>query len=157
MVDWTSPVSALTGALIGISSTLLADRARWRRDRQDRRQAARREIYAEYLTALARTRNGLWEAAHSTTLSPGDRATKARDAFQTGGVYELHNLITITAPEALIPHSEAVFDCLRFLRDKIEQGAIHEDDAYLQHRTAYQVALQSLRRAIREDLGGDDA
>ncbi|GHB71082.1 hypothetical protein GCM10010306_075930 [Streptomyces umbrinus] len=149
-MNWASLISAVLGAAIGITSTLLADRARWRRDSEERHRTERREVYTEYLTALSRTRNGLREAARSPV---NERSGNAREAFHTGGAYELRIQMTITAPDRLIQPSEAAYRSLRKLRNSIEDGASHNDEAYIEQREDYQSTLEILRRGMREDLG----
>ncbi|MFF4233718.1 hypothetical protein [Streptomyces sp. NPDC001820] len=151
-MNWASLISAVLGAGIGITSTLLVDQARWRRDSHERLRTERREVYNAYLTALSRTRNGLREAAR---LPQEARAEQAREAFHTGGAYELRIQMTITAPGDLTARSEVAYRSLRALRNEIERGASHQDEEYAQRREAYEIALGALRREMRTDLRVD--
>ncbi|MGN9760774.1 hypothetical protein [Streptomyces sp. SD31] len=44
-MDWTPLAGTALGTLVGVGSTLLADRARWRRDLSDRTRQERKQIY----------------------------------------------------------------------------------------------------------------
>ncbi|GAA2074096.1 hypothetical protein GCM10009801_27820 [Streptomyces albiaxialis] len=72
-MEWISPVSTALGAGIGVGATLLADRLRWRREREDRALETRQQLYAEYSAALSRIRTALNEAANDSGLSDDDR------------------------------------------------------------------------------------
>ncbi len=49
---WMPLLSTLTGAVIGIAATLIADRNRWRREESRHALEVRREVYTEYVSAL---------------------------------------------------------------------------------------------------------
>jgi hypothetical protein len=72
-MDWLAPVNTLTGAAIGIGSTLLADRLRWRRDREALNQDTRRQAYAAFMAALSDVYPRLHETARET-LPPSEAA-----------------------------------------------------------------------------------
>lgn len=97
-MDWAPLVSTSLGAVIGIASTLATDQVRTRRGRQDNDQAARRQLYGDYLAALARTRNQLRMAARPAGLPAAERARRAAEAFHEGNAYELRYQIAVVAP-----------------------------------------------------------
>ncbi|MEU9126321.1 hypothetical protein AB0C96_42085 [Streptomyces sp. NPDC048506] len=80
--------STALGAVIGVLATLTADLSRAKRTRQDNEHNTRRQLYADYLAALARTRNNLRLAARSAHTTPEERARKAIEAFKEGNAYE---------------------------------------------------------------------
>ena len=148
---------------------MLADRLRWRREHEERRnglareyderqRGIRRDIYANYLAALSKLRNSLREVAHTPTLSSDQRAEKLREAFLSSGAYELRFQIQLCAPRdaidgGLVALAERAYKSLRTLRVQIEAGASYEDERYLTARDAYHNALDALGAAMREDLG----
>jgi len=165
-MDWLPLASVALGGALGSGSTLLADRLRWRREREvrqndlarehaDRQTAIRREIYTQYLAALSKVRNGLREMAHMPTVSEQDRANKIREVFLSSGAYELRFQVQLSAPAELVVLAESVYKSLRSLRMRIEGGATFDDERYLAARDAYHLALQNLRTAMRADLGVD--
>ncbi|MEW2190326.1 hypothetical protein [Streptomyces microflavus] len=162
-MDWLPLASAALGGLIGAGSTLTADRVRWRRDiaeravereraEQAQRRTARHDIYAQYLMALSRLRNGLREAAHDSTTLPSDRAIRIQEVFLESGAYELRFRIQLVAPVVVVQHSEGAYKSLRRLRIAIEDGASFENIEYLESRDHYHGQLDQLKEALRNDL-----
>ncbi|MEV0527091.1 hypothetical protein AB0I66_27030 [Streptomyces sp. NPDC050439] len=165
-MDWLPLASAALGGVIGSGSTLLADRLRWRRERElrqsdlareavERQTALRRETYTQYLAALSKARNGLREVAHAPTLSHDERVDKLRELFLSSGAYELRFQMQLSASTDLVDLAEAAYKSLRILRTRIEDGAMFSDGLYLAARDAYHGALRDLRAGMRDELGVD--
>nr|WP_285561247.1 hypothetical protein [Streptomyces hygroscopicus] len=53
-MEWLSLASTALGAVIGVGSTLIADRLSWRRERAGQSFDVRRQLYAHYTAALSR-------------------------------------------------------------------------------------------------------
>ncbi|MGW3119566.1 hypothetical protein ACWDBW_20930 [Streptomyces sp. NPDC001107] len=99
-MDWTTLAGAGLGALIGIGSTLLADRARWRRNATDRDRQERRDTYVTCLTEYQLA----YEAMHATALAHQRRDTlnaAVREAFHTSGCDEVRESALICAPQEM--------------------------------------------------------
>lgn len=56
-MGWMTLASGVVGADIATASAVVFDKQRWRRERQDRAAAVRREIYGECLSCLSAARN----------------------------------------------------------------------------------------------------
>ncbi|MEZ0064289.1 hypothetical protein ABIA32_000267 [Streptacidiphilus sp. MAP12-20] len=153
-MEWSSFASTALGAVIGVTSTLVADRVRWRRDHLDKRQDRQRQLYADYLTALSRTGNEIREAARSSSLSAPERGRMAVEAFKSGGAYELRYQVSISAPDEVEQSSVAAFRALRNLRDLVESGTAHDEASYREARQHWDDTFSELRSHIRADLGG---
>lgn len=79
-MSWIPLVGTIVGAAIALSSALLVERRRERRqDRIDRR-ATKQDLYARHLAALAHTRAQLRVLAAPSGLSDEERANRARTA-----------------------------------------------------------------------------
>jgi hypothetical protein len=152
-VDWGSLVGTGLGAVIGVSATLGADRINWRRSRQDSDKTARHQVYADYLAALTRARNGLRSAARHPNTPAAERARQAEETFHDG-VYELRYRVALLAPEPVVEASVIAFRALRDLRDLVEAGSVRSDEDYLRQRDVWEDALHELQRAMRADLAG---
>ncbi|MFJ9615925.1 hypothetical protein [Streptomyces noursei] len=151
-MNWGSLASTVLGAVIGIASTLMADRARARRSRAEGDQAARRQLYGDYLAALARTRNHLRIAARSADTPAEERARMALEAFRDGNAYELRYQVAIVAPDAVVDASTTAFRALRDVRDVVEAGAVHTAREYLELRDRWEDTFAELRAAMRADV-----
>jgi hypothetical protein len=152
-MDWSTALSTLLGAVVGVGSALLVDRVKWGREQARRWQQARREAYVAYLTALHRANEAmravsLGEHPDGTTMELGARA-----AFRAGGVYETREQVILVASEPVVRAAEVVFRRLRELRDLLGQGGRLGSEGYEPALVAYGDALQALRDTIRKDLG----
>jgi hypothetical protein len=152
-MDWSTALSTLLGAVVGVGSALLVDRVKWGREQAQRWQQTRREAFVAYLTALHRAN----EAMRAVSLGERPDGTTmelaARAAFRAGGVYETREQVILVASEPVVRTAEVVFRRLRELRDLIGQGGRLGSEGYEPALVAYGDALQALRDAIRKDLG----
>lgn len=151
-MDWGPLISTSLGAAIGIASTLATDQIRTRRGREDKDHAARQQLYGDYLAALARTRNHLRMAARPAVLPDEERARMAAEAFHAGNAYELRYQIAVVGPREVVEASTAAFRSLRDLRDRVEEGALHTSQDYIEARDRWELLLAELRVAMRRDL-----
>ncbi|MFI9718479.1 hypothetical protein ACIHFE_02335 [Streptomyces sp. NPDC052396] len=153
-MDWGTLVGTGFGAVVGVGSTLLSDRVRWRRDHAARQQDVKRQLYGEYLAALTRTRTDLKEVVRTTASAGEERARRAGDAYRDGGAYELRYQMAIIAPGRVVDPSETALRLLRDVRDHIRDGA---DQARLDSEFGrLTAAVKELRDAMRADLGADE-
>ncbi len=156
LVEWISLVSTLLGAGIGVGATLLADRIRWRREREDRETMARRQLYAEYTAALSRVRTALHESAQGTgRAAPGteEHAREVRERFLAPGAYEIRHQLAITAPADVVEAARSAFLALRTTRDRVLEGVPADSAAYAELEAETDAAIAELRRVMRRDLG----
>ncbi|MFF9526141.1 hypothetical protein ACF1DV_29785 [Streptomyces achromogenes] len=134
----------------------MVDAMRWRREKGARQETARREVYTGYLVALAKWRNGLREVAYNPSLTPEQRWETARQALPYSQAYEKRMEMFITAPPEVVRHSEAAYKSLRNMKDPIANGLLQDDPEYRILVSAFESKLQSLRSAMRADLGVAD-
>lgn len=154
-MEWSTLLSTLLGAVIGVGSTLLADRIRWRRDARGQQRSHRHELYADYLSVLTRAHESLRLVAQTerpeTTAADREMATRA--AFAESGAYEWRNRISVTAPTAVHTASEETFRRLRDVRRVLAHGAKVGSADYETVREEFSVTLRLLVVAMREDVG----
>jgi hypothetical protein len=151
-VEWISPVSTALGALIGVGSTLLVDRLRWRRERADRALENRRQLYADFSAALSRMRTALNECAQEGAEAEG-RSQRVRELFLAPGAYELRHEMAILAPHEVVDASRAAFLVLRDTRDCLLAGGDAGSTSYRELEDSLDEALAALRVIMRRDLG----
>jgi hypothetical protein len=151
-VQWSSLIGAIVGALIGVSATLASEHLRWRRGRQDSDKATKRETYADYLAALALTRNELRLAALKDSTPLPQRSKRAAEAFSTGRAYELRYQVALIAPTEVTAASDDAFRSLRNLRDLVEDGTIRTNSAYIGQKAVWDAAFAALRDRMKVDL-----
>ena len=160
VVNWLTAVLALVGPLVGASITLLVDRTRGKRDQRHHLLELRRSAYVEYLAALHATSEGIREVPDADGHSESSRLPAARAAFRGGDLYAAREQVGLLAPAPVVRGAKDTFKCLRTLRDLVGAGQTQETHQYREVLGSYQLALEWLRRVMRDDLGtaspGDD-
>jgi len=151
-MDWLAPINTLIGAGIGVGSTLIVDRLRWRRDRVMAGQEARRNSYAAFMAALADAYQRLYEIARDQGGQPAARAT-APEVFRTSNLYPLRYQLVLIAPWEVVEPTNEVFWKIRELRDLVATGASHAGHDFRQLERAYIDAAEKAQVAMRRDLG----
>ncbi|MFF8592552.1 hypothetical protein ACF061_14090 [Streptomyces sp. NPDC015220] len=151
-MEWLSLASTALGAVIGVGSTLIADRLSWRRERAGQSFDVRRQLYADYTAALSRMRTALNEAAQAN-LPTQERPGRLRELFLAPGAYEIRHQLAITAPQAVVEAARTAFVVLRETRDLLIDGAAVESPAYTELESRFDAAVADLRKVMRRDLG----
>lgn len=154
-MEWMTPVGTALGAVIGVGSTLLADRIRWNREREDRALEMRKQLYADYSAALSRMRTSLNECAHGG-ITPDERGQRIRELFLEPGAYELRHQLAILAPQEVVEAARTAFLVLKDIRDCLLDGADANGTAYGELSDSLDGALASLRLVMRRDLRAPD-
>jgi hypothetical protein len=151
-MSWLTLLSTALGAAIGIVSTLVADRARFRRELIKVDRDARRQLYAEFLTADAAAHDTMRLQAF-TAHGSGERRLAVHEAFSNSQLYSTRYRMTVLAPASVVRDSEDTFRRLRRIRRVLSEGHGVESDTYIALHQEHEAALRSLRNSMREDLG----
>ncbi|MGY3676570.1 hypothetical protein [Streptomyces sp. TE33382] len=152
-MDWGTIVGAVTGAVIGVGATSLADRSRWRREQAAGQTAIKRELYAAYLTAVAQAWNEIHAAVIDSDEAWPERARLASLAYRNGGVYELRYQMAITAPPELVALSDQTMRGMRHLTNRLNTGQRYSSwDELKEDIQAWFDAFNTMRRMMRLDL-----
>lgn len=151
-MDWLAPVNTLIGAVIGVGSTLLADRMRWRRDRAALHQDTRRQAYAAFMGALSDAYARLHEIAGDERPAEETRSA-AREVFVSSNLYPLRYELALIAPWEVMDQANRAFWQVRDLRDLVASGATTETPEYGRHTRGYLKATEEAQTAMRRDLG----
>ncbi|MEV8362564.1 hypothetical protein [Streptomyces niveus] len=151
-MEWISLASTALGAAIGVGSTLLADRVRWRRERAGQNLDVRRQMYADYTAALSRIRTALNECAQAD-IPAGERSLRVRELFLAPGAYEIRHQLAIVAPPEVVEAARTAFIVLRDTRDLLVNGSSLNDRAYMEMEERFDAAVAELRTVMRLDLG----
>lgn len=157
-VDWSVPVSTLVGAIVGVGSTMLADRSRWKQDRSRERDRLRRESYRNYLAAVIQAHEAMRAAANGTggngaDGSPESKRAAITEAFRSADPYVHRFDLSLVAPTNVVTSAVAVFRRLRDIRDLLLSGAVAESAEYRAVQRAYYDAIKEMSDAMRQDLG----
>ncbi|MEE1736941.1 hypothetical protein PUR49_10575 [Streptomyces sp. BE147] len=155
-MEWISPVSTALGAVIGVGSTLLTDRFRWRRERAGQNLDTRRQLYADYTASLSRIRTALNECAR-TNIPAEERPRRVRELFLAPGAYEIRHQLAIIAPREVVEAARSAFVVLRDTRDLLVEGATADSRAYGELEERFDAAVVELRDVMRRDLGAVDS
>jgi hypothetical protein len=152
-VDWGTIIGTVTGAIIGVGSTSLVDRSRWRREQVARQTSIKRELYAAYLAAVAKS----WSEIRATVIDSDEawpeRARLATLAYRNGRVYELRYQMSITAPPNIVALSDETMRGLRTLTEKLIAGQTYNTwDELKTDNQAWFDSFNSMRRMMRLEL-----
>ncbi|MET7987747.1 MULTISPECIES: hypothetical protein [unclassified Streptomyces] len=152
-MDWLPLLSTLAGAAIGIGSTLIADRNRWRREDAKEGVRLRLDIYTQYTTTvkvLGETLRALAEREHP---SDDERALALREAFRDSGMGVASERMWLIAPQPVVKASNGVFHCLKRICDGYVDGAAVSSPEDRARWEARGQAAAKMRKLMREDLG----
>ncbi|MEU5614332.1 hypothetical protein AB0H03_37515 [Streptomyces sparsogenes] len=163
-MDWTTPVSTLIGAMVGVGSTLLGETVRSKRERGHQLDQLRQQLYARYLEALTST-DGELQLLAVRQRTPVDEVD-LRAAWRGHSLLALNYEIALVAPPPVADAADTAYRALRAMRNVIGTtevtlgrrgapegggaGAAEWDGA---HRE-YIEAVAALRSAMRADVGG---
>lgn len=153
VVDWGTLAGTALGAILGVSTTLLAERSRWQREHSARERAVRQQLYAEYLGALSLTTHRLRDLKRSNGLTREERMEQAGEILGSTNAYHLRYQMLIIAPEHLGNTADQAFMRLRDLRDRFDEPDIGADPGWPSAMDALDGALNALRTAMRSDVG----
>lgn len=145
------------GAVVGVGSTLLADRARWRRDLTERTRQERKDIYVTCLTKYRQAYEDMHAVAlrHQQHQDPAALDAAVREAFRASRCDEVRESALICAPEQLSDVIEGVYTTLRELQGVFAAGDPPLDSPEFQeHRLKHAKAVWAARAAMRGDLDG---
>ncbi|MER7202374.1 hypothetical protein CG723_44110 [Streptomyces sp. CB01635] len=152
-MDWGTLLPTLVGAVIGVGSTLGADRLRWARELRQRATSSRQELYGQFLTALNEAAESLW------VLGLGDRHDSSIDlpealraAVHGTGLYSFREQVMIIATDDVLAKADQAVDRVREYRDCLAAGHREGSPDEVAGMDAYKRAVKELRSAMRADL-----
>ncbi len=151
-MDWTPLLSTLSGAVIGIAATLIADRNRWRREEARHALETRREVYTEYVSALKAAGEEIRAVALGDHMSESARDAAVREAVRGTGIYTASERLWLVGPPQVVEAGNEAFHSMRALRDAMPVGWLSAPPPtrLIERRRE---AMARMRRLMREDLG----
>ena len=142
-MQWSTLLATAVGTVLGVVATLVADHARWRRERSERDRDALRIAFTEYLAALSAARDAFSREAPSP-----EHAGKGHVALGEHGVYAAQQHLELVAEPTLVDKGcHATLAVLDFY-DVVVAG--HDSDSREYVRT-WRSARQS-RTALIEEM-----
>jgi hypothetical protein len=152
-VDWGTLAATISGAVIAICGTVLADRLRTRRDDDRGLAGRRREAYIEFITAAGAAHAQLRYLAQDPS-GPADLEAASRAALADARLYEARERLFIDASPAVASAGQAMFERLRGLRRTVAAGAPGSSPAFHEAYHPYIEAVWAYRTAVRGELEG---
>ncbi|WP_435222552.1 hypothetical protein [Streptomyces sp. Tue6028] len=151
-MEWTALIGTGLGAVIGVGSTLAADRLRWRRDTRERERANLQLLYAEFIEALLGARDAIDQVSKQTDRSPQERVQSVRDVIADRGAYTKEYQLELIAPASVIARVQDATYKLALYRDTVQQGATRDDPLCRQARSTFREARKALVAEMRASL-----
>ncbi|WP_282790971.1 hypothetical protein [Streptomyces sp. CC224B] len=154
---WITLVATLCGTAAGVASTLVADKVRWKRDRAHQERDKQVEICVEFLRALMRAYEGLYDIASREDRGAERNYGAVRDLVSDAGTADSRQLLLVTTPAHVTTACEHAFSVLRDLRDAVGGGLTVDTSAYQELDRAFRDALHDVRVEVRRSQGLADA
>jgi hypothetical protein len=142
-MQWTAIVATVVGAVLGVGSTLIADRLRWRRELAERDRDALRASFMEYLAALAQARD-----AFSRAEPVQEHVGKGHIAIGEHGVYAVQQQLELIARQPVTDLAGRATLAILDFYDAVVAG--HDVDS-AEYVHAWQ-AVRETRRALVEAM-----
>lgn len=147
-------MSTLAGAVVGVSSALVAERIRWRRDQEREGTQTRRVVYSDFLMALSQGHSDMRTVVLQDDRSTGDRLYgDLHQALDGSGIWRLRQSLSLTASAEIIQLAVKACDALTRMRDGLIENPDVRSDAYFRVRADLWRDNAQLREAMRKDLG----
>jgi len=147
-------VGTLAGAVVGVSSALIAERIRWRRDQARDESQTRRVVYSDFLMALSRGHSDMRTVVLQPDCSTGDRLYgDLHQALDGSGIWRLRQTLSLTTSAEIIRLAVGACNELTRMRDVLIEDPDVRGDAYFRVRADLWRENAHLREAMRKDLG----
>ncbi|MET3988115.1 hypothetical protein [Streptomyces sp. PvR034] len=155
-MDWIPPVSTLAGAVVGVGSALIAERIRWRREKEKETALTRRGVYCEFLMALSQSHSDMRAVVlGGAGSSPEARYGQLHQALDGSGIWRVRQSLSLTAPAEIIQLAVSTCDALTGVRDVLIETPDVRSERYLRSRADLWHVNAGLRESMRRDLGMD--
>lgn len=152
-MDWIAPVGTIGGAIVGVGSALLAERLRWRRERDQQWTQQRRAVYQEFVTASSRAHSETRASVLRAGLSESERFSEIHQAIDGSRLWQARQALSLTAPSHIVALAAEVTRALEAIRDLLIEAPSITGDCFLHLRAIYWLKSADLRQAMRSDLG----
>ncbi|MFE3991657.1 hypothetical protein ACFXPW_08180 [Streptomyces goshikiensis] len=151
-MTWLPLVGTLLGAVIALSSALLVEQRRARREDRRERRKVKQEVYARYLAAHANARTQLRVLSVASGLTNEERGHQAFTAY--AGCYAPRYELAVLAPQSVLTLAKDSDRCARDLRDLIINGTNIPAQGH-ECMQKYLDALALVHTAMRAEMGAD--
>lgn len=151
-MDWGTLAGTALGVILGAGSTVTVERIGWRREHTTRERSTRRELYSHYLAALSLATHQMRDLKRSGSLPLDELRRRAGEILSASGAYESRYRVLITARETLEEPVEQAFNCLRHLRNLLEEPEECAESMWDSAVTGIGEAITALKHAMRRDL-----
>jgi Sec-independent protein translocase protein TatA len=161
MMQWTTLLATLLGAVVAMGTSLLVEARKDHRElllesRKHKRDVTsewrktRRDLYAGFLAVLTQARSELRHLSENPEMPEAERTQMVRRAFAR--CYELRYQLELFAPAEVVNPALAYFRCVRSFRNAVGRGMRHTDQEFERHAEQMKDTLADARNAMRKDL-----
>ncbi|MFF4401544.1 hypothetical protein [Streptomyces sp. NPDC001480] len=132
---------------------MLADRTRWIRDKRERIELAQQQLRADFIAAVARSADIVWNVAHQDQPSTEDGNRRAREVFREADLYTWRYRVALSSPPEIVAGCEALLDALRRYRETVAAGERTGSTQYREARGGYFAAVAEAINVLRGSQG----
>lgn len=152
-MDWIALVGTIGGAIVGVGSALLAERLRWRRERDQQWAQQRRAVYTEFVMASSRAHSQMRASALKVGLSEPELFSEIHQAIDSSQLWQHRQALSLTAPSHIVALAAEVTQALEAIRELLIENPSITGDRFRHLRAVYWLKNADLREAMRSDLG----
>ncbi|AOP44942.1 CchlQ [Streptomyces lydicus] len=150
-MDWGTLVATVSGGLIALSGTVLAEKLRRRHEDDRSSETRRRAVYVEFITAAGVCHARLRQLAQDPDAE-ADLEAAARLALADAAIHEVRERLFIDATTEIAGAGQAMFERLRALQRVVATGAWQTSPAFHDVYHPYLDAVWAYRVAVRQEL-----
>lgn len=152
-MDWGTLVATVSGGVIAISGTVLADHLRSRHENDRSSEARRRAVYIEFISAAGVCHARLRQIAQAPDAE-ADLEAATRAALNEAALYEVRERLFIDATTVVASAGQEMFAQLRGVQRAVAAGATQTSPAFHNAYHPYLGAVWAFRVAVRAELEG---
>src|SRR5438445_10916853 len=116
-MDWTTLAATGLGAFIGVVSTVVADRSRYRRETANRDREDQKVMFARCLVSFRQAHEAMRVASMSHATPAGAHlAALILDAYRSAGADEAREAMMLVAPDEVLSAVDVAYHKLREIR-----------------------------------------
>jgi hypothetical protein len=150
---WSTMLATLAGGTLGLSSSMLIDRTRSRRDRREQWLRIRLEVYVDYLAELSKAYEALWALARGEYEGAGTNVdAAARLILRGAAIFQTRQRLLILASPSVRSAGDVAFNHLMQLRSVVGTGSLADSPEFRSANQAYRASMDALREAMRAEL-----
>ncbi|MFJ5552371.1 hypothetical protein [Streptomyces sp. NPDC093225] len=154
---WVTLVATLCGTAAGVTSTIVVDKVRWRRERDQKRLDRDAELAAEFILTTMVGYEALMVLATHRSRAAERNPARVKQIVDESGAASARQKVKLLAPAPTAEACEEVWRALRELRGAVAAGNAADTEPFQACDRVFRDRLHALRVEVRRGQGLPDA